>query len=398
MGFYQAYVAFLIREGDTAEALAVADSSRASVLTQDVAGIEEGERDNSGLISRVRHMAGRGKTTFLFYLLAPGKSYLWVVTDRQVQIATLPGEREIEDQVRSYRNLLEVEKADPLRSAGALPSRLYQSLVGPALQSIPPNSAVVIVPDGVLHALNFETLVVDTPTPHYWIQDVTISIAPSLGILTLETPNRMRHIPSLLAIGAPLSANADFPPLPNAGGEMEQVRNHFRTDEATVVSGAAAIPAVYKSSRPQLFSTLHIAAHAETNRRSPLDSAIILSPSADGYRLYAREIMEMPLNADLVTLSACRSAGARTMSGEGPVGFAWAFFHAGADNVVASLWEADDRSTADLMNFFYSAIDGGHSYSDALRQAKLKMLRTSYPKPYFWAPFQIYSRLLSFSH
>jgi CHAT domain-containing protein len=307
----------------------------------------------------------------------------------------LPGEREIGDQGRSYRNLLEVEKTDPLRTSSALASRLYESLVGPALQSIPPNSAVVIVPDGVLHGLNFETLVVNRPQPHYWIEDVTISVAPSLGILTLRNADKGRHTPSLLAIGDPLPASADFPPLPNAGGEIEQVRNHFKGDETSVVRGAAAVPAAYKSSEPRRFSTLHFAAHAETNERSPLDSAIILSPAQDGYRLYAREIMETPLAADLVTLSACRSAGARTLSGEGPVGFAWAFFHAGADNVVASLWEVDDRSTADLMNSFYAAIDEGRSYSEASRQAKLKMLRSSYPKPYFWAPFQVYSRRLS---
>jgi CHAT domain-containing protein len=250
----------------------------------------------------------------------------------------------------------------------------------------------VIVPDGALHGLNFETLVVNAPEPHYWIQDVTISVAPSLGILTLGDIKKTQHSPSLLAIGDPLPASVNFAPLPNASEEMQRVRSHFTTDHTTVVSRADAVPESYKSSRPERFSVLHIAAHAETNERSPLDSAIILSPAADGFRLYAREIMELPLTADLVTLSACRSAGARTLSGEGPVGFAWAFFRAGAGNVVASLWEVDDRSTADLMNLFYSSIDSGNSYSQALRQAKLRMMQASFPKPYFWAPFQVYSR------
>jgi CHAT domain-containing protein len=104
--------------------------------------------------------------------------------------------------------------------------------------------------------------------------------------------------------------------------------------------------------------------------------------------------MEVPIAADLVTLSACRSAGASTLSGEGPVGFAWAFFQAGADNVVASLWDVNDRSTADMMSDFYSEIGAGHSYPAALRQAKLKMLQTNYRRPYYWAPFQLYSRRL----
>jgi CHAT domain-containing protein len=391
--FYQEYVAFLMRSGDAAEGLRVADSSRASVLTKDVTGIEEG--DNRGFISRIQTLARRGNITFLYYLLAPGQSWMWVVNDHQVQPIQLPDEREIADQVRSYRNLLEVEKTDPLRSSSALPSRLYQLLVAKAQPFITPGSAVEIIPDGVLHGLNFETLVVKEPAPHYWIQDVTISVAPSLGILTLRDKQKTQHNTSLLEIGDPVSASVNFSPIPHAGEEMQRVRSHFIADQTTVVSRADAVPAAYKSSLPQRFSTLHIAAHAESNERSPLDSAIILSPATDGFRLYAREIMELPLTADLVTLSACRSAGARTLSGEGPVGFAWAFFRAGAGNVVASLWEVDDRSTADLMNLFYSAIDRGNSYSEALRQAKLKMMQTSFPKPYFWAPFQIYSRRIS---
>lgn len=388
--FYQEYVAFLMREEDAAEALRVADSSRASVLTQDVTGIEK--RDSREFIAQTQELAHRANITFLYYLLAPGQSWMWVITDHELRSFQLPDDREIADQVRSYRNLLEVEKTDPLRSSSELPARLYQLLVARALPFITPGSALVIVPDGALHGLNFETLVVKAPEPHYWIQDITISVAPSLGILMLGDTQKTQYSPSLLAIGDPVPASVDFAPLPNAGEEMQRVRSHFTADHTKVVSRADAIPESYKSSRPERFSTLHITAHAETNERSPLDSAIILSPAADGFRLYAREIMELPLTADLVTLSACRSAGARTLSGEGPVGFAWAFFRAGAGNVVASLWEVDDRSTAELMNLFYSAIDSGISYSQALRQAKLKMMQASFPKPYFWAPFQIYSR------
>jgi CHAT domain-containing protein len=390
--YYQEYVAFLMREGDAAEALLVADSSRASVLTQDVTGTNE--RTDHRLIPRIQNLAHQANATFLFYFLAPAQSWIWIVTDRGLNAEALPGEREIGELVRSYRNLLESEKVDPLRSAGSLPARLFQTLVGPAAKSIARNGVVVIVPDGVLHGLNFETLIVNEPAPHYWIQDVTVSIAPSLGILTPGEGRKKPSVSSLLVIGDPLEANANFAPLPHAGEEMNQVRGHFAANRSTLLMGADAVPSAYKLSGPQRFSTLHIAAHAETNERSPLDSAIILSPQTEGYRLYAREIMEVPLTAQLVTLSACRSAGAQTLSGEGPVGFAWAFFQAGAGNVVASLWEVNDRSTAELMNLFYSAIDEGRTYSQALRQAKLAMLRTDLQKPYYWAPFQLYSRRL----
>jgi CHAT domain-containing protein len=390
--FYQEYVEFLLRQGDSAEALLVADSSRASVLTNDIIGLNA--RQNRGLISRIQNVARRTKATFLFYFLAPTHSCLWVITQHELRTVPLPSEEEIGDLIRSYRHLIEEEKTDTLGSKSSLPVRLFQSLVAPALPWVTPNGAVVIVPDGALHGLNFETLVVASPTPHYWIQDVTISIAPSLNILTLKPGHKKTGDPSLLIIGDPQPASVEFSRLPNARAEIDQVRGHFRGTQTRVLRGPDAVPAAYRASQPQRFSTVHIAAHAEANRRSPLDSAIILSPQADGYRLYAREIMEVPIAADLVTLSACRSAGASTLSGEGPVGFAWAFFQAGADNVVASLWDVNDRSTADMMSDFYSEIGAGHSYPAALRQAKLKMLQTNYRRPYYWAPFQLYSRRL----
>jgi CHAT domain-containing protein len=77
------------------------------------------------------------------------------------------------------------------------------------------------------------------------------------------------------------------------------------------------------------------------------------------------------------------------------VGFAWAAFEAGARNAVTSLWEVDDRSTTELMNHFYTEVTHGKSYAAALREAKLHMLEGNFKKPYYWAPFQLYSRNLS---
>ena len=91
---------------------------------------------------------------------------------------------------------------------------------------------------------------------------------------------------------------------------------------------------------------------------SPLESAVVLSGPDTGYKLYARDVADKPLNADLVTVSACRSAGERTYSGEGLVGFAWAFLRAGARRVIAGLWDVDDRSTARVMDELYAGLAG----------------------------------------
>ena len=102
---------------------------------------------------------------------------------------------------------------------------------------------------------------------------------------------------------------------------------------------------------------------------------------------------QVPLHAELVTISACRGAGARVYSGEGLVGFTWAFLQAGARHVIAGLWDVTDRSTAQLMDPLYDNISKGASPARALRDAKLSMIHSSgnFKKPYYWAPSRFIS-------
>ncbi len=388
--FYQEYVSLLMSRNEVEEALEVADSSRASVLTEDVTRRSGVRRKH--LIGEIQRAAKLGNSVFLFYWLAPTQSYLWVITQREIKAIPLPGERRITQDVESYRYAVEEEKQDPLARLNPAGERLYQTLITPAAAWIPLRRNVVIVPDGSLHNLNFETLLADKPVPHYWLEDVTISIEPSLSIVETTAPRRSGTPESLLLFGDPDATGTGFQKLPQAAIEMEEVRRHFAAARSVVYAGASASPDAYRAAKPERFSTIHFATHAEANEQRPLDSAIILSPQQNGYKLYARDAMEIPLEADLVTISACRGAGARTLSGEGLVGFAWAFFQAGARNVVTSLWDVSDRSTADLMDRFYAGIESGKSYGESLKQAKLAMLQGAYRKPYYWAPFQLYSR------
>lgn len=268
-------------------------------------------------------------------------------------------------------------------------------MIAPAAGLIVNGASVVVVPDGALHNLNFETLLVAKPSLHYWIEDATISIAPSLSILQSGKPVEGRQR-SLLLLGNPVTTGTGFPDLPEAAEEIANVQRAFPSNDSRVLTGTDAMVQAYFSAKPERYSTIHFATHVDANGQSPLDSAIILSPQAGGYRLYARDVAGTPLTADLVTLSACRGAGARTLSGEGLVGFAWAFFQAHAKNVVTSLWDVSDQSTAQLMGNFYSGVTANRPYAQALRAAKLEMLRNSiYKRPYYWAPFQLYSRTLT---
>ena len=104
-----------------------------------------------------------------------------------------------------------------------------------------------------------------------------------------------------------------------------------------------------------------------------------------------REVYGLTLNARLVTLSACQTALGKSITGEGLIGLSRAFFYAGSNAVVASLWNVNDASTARLMRPFYESLSEGAAIDQALRSAKVALLDGGgrLAHPYFWAPFVV---------
>jgi len=399
MKFYQYYIDFLITRGENEKALEVAESSRGRVLDERLRHSNHDEHSVS--VAALRSISQTSGSTLLSYWLAPARSFLWVITPVGVQLHILPSERQIGALIEAYQEQIE-ELRDPLESESPIGKKLSETLLGPIRPLLAQRTRLIIVPDRLLLSLNLETLPDPDDGSRYLIDRVTASIAPSLGLLAKP----VRHVnkqPSILLIGDPETAVEEFPRLPYAGKELSMIEQSFSPDRRVVAEGAKAYPAAYGESDPAHFSWIHFAAHATTNRDNPLDSALILSRSPgnnSAYSLTARDVMQIPLNADLVTLSACRSAGARMYSGEGLVGLSWAFLRAGAGSVVAGLWDVTDMSTARLMADFYAQLVKNVPPTEALRQAKLHLLHSNnaYKKPFYWGPFQLYtgvSELLS---
>jgi CHAT domain-containing protein len=387
ISFYRAYVDVLMDQGLAERALEIADSSRGRVLAERQGGKPPARVSAASL----RALAGQTGNAFLFYWLTPAKSHLWVITGGGIRCLELPASAEIEALVRAHQSAIANVLANPLTASDSAGSRLYRLIVAPAVAGLPANARIVIVPDGPLHAVNFETLPVDGPRRHYWIEDAEIQIAPSLASLTTKpAPSAGR---SLLLIGNPAPRPPEYPALGYAAAEMTDIVKHFQTLSVTSYDGVNASPASYRAARPEQFSFIHFTAHATANFESPLDSAVILSGPDQTYKLYARDVAARPLAAELVTVSACRSAGERAYSGEGLVGFSWAFLRAGAKRVVAGLWDVDDRSTAELMDRMYGALADGDPPARALRRAKLSLIAEggTAARPYNWGAFEMFT-------
>jgi CHAT domain-containing protein/tetratricopeptide (TPR) repeat protein len=378
---YDDYVFFLLGEGRVREALTIAEVSRVQTLADALDAGSRPRRHDLKRLARDHH------AVLLSYWLTPKRSYVWTITANSIEVTNLAPAATIEQKVDSYsRELLSLRVSATSLTHGA---ELYKMLVAPVMKRIPKGARVIIVPDGRLHAFNMETLV-DPATRQYWIQNVTIETAGSLGLLDRAQVGSFPD--SMLLVGDPPSAGPEFPRLSKAADEMGFIQKHFGL-ACTTLKGPKATPDAYKRARPDLFGYMHFVAHGIATRQRPLDSAVILAPAGDAYKLYARDIIKQKLHARLVTISSCHGAGTRAYTGEGLVGLAWAFLHAGAHQVIAALWEVDDNATPTLMDDLYAGIHTGQDPATALRNAKLKLINSgsAIRQPRYWAPFVLYS-------
>jgi CHAT domain-containing protein len=400
-GIYDDYIHFLVSRGRNLEALQVAEYQRGRTLAEGLGLLQKGTTFKPDALNP-QAIARRAGGAILFYSLGERQSYLWAMTAQKTSLFSLPPRSEIDPVVERYRKAL-AEQQEFLTQANADGRALYRMLVAPAQALLPKEAKVLVIPDGSLNTLNFETFLVaekigenaGDSTSHYWIDDATVADASSLRLLAASR-TAVKHTNSLLLLGDAVAPNADYPELRKASAEMESIEKHFATGRQQVFARDRATPAAYLTSKPEQFSYIHFVAHGTASRVSPLDSAIVLSMASrqdDSFKLYARDIIHHPLHAELVTISTCYGAGARAYSGEGMVGLSWAFLRAGAHNVIGALWEVSDVSTPQLMDGVYGALKDGTNPDSALRIAKLSLLhsKSAFSKPFYWAPFQLYT-------
>jgi CHAT domain-containing protein/Tfp pilus assembly protein PilF len=406
---YDDFIHMLIAHGRSDEALAVADQSRARTLAQAPGAAATKAVAKSAALNPLQ-VSQKAGATLLFYWLGEKQSCLWVITPVKVTFFPLTPQDQIVAAVTRYNKaVLDVD--DPLEAGNKDGQALYRMLIAPAAKLIRTDAPVMILADGALSQLNFETLLVPGPSLaseasldrpaalHYWIDDATLVSAPSLAMIAAARPAQTGPR-NLLLLGDPVSPSDDFPSLPLFPLEIKTIQNHFGAHSVAVFRGAQATPEAYLRSTPAQYSYIHFVSHAVSSRTDPLDSAIILSranadpnAAADSFKLYARDIMRRPITARLVTISACNASGTRSYAGEGLVGLSWAFLRAGAQSVIGSLWEVSDDSSPRLMNKLYQGLEDGQAPATALRNAKLAMLHSNgrFQSPFYWAPFQIYS-------
>jgi CHAT domain-containing protein/tetratricopeptide (TPR) repeat protein len=358
------------------------------------------------------------------FSLGENRSFVWLFTHGELFFEILPARKDIEKVVKAYLDIL-AAPPDPLQLEKNLAKlrpqaeALFAKLFGGLSRHLKPGQPLIVVPDGLLHYLPFETLI---HNGRYLVEDHEITYNPSASMLGLlqesqnlvESGDRME----LLAIGdvvfdatAKTTGGKESPDglskrarqmlaargfrlaqLPRTRDEILDIAGFFPADRRKVLMERESTEEAFKREPLRRYRRLHFATHSLMDEKSPMRSAVVLTPGdnmeEDGL-LEVSEISRLDLDCDLVVVSACQTGRGQLLSGEGIVGLSRAFLYAGARSVVVSLWNVSDISTGQLMKNFYQNLIAGQSNAAALRKAKLQMLSRGKVTchPYYWSSF-----------
>jgi CHAT domain-containing protein len=362
------------------------------------------------------------RTALIEYLLGDERSYLICVTKNSFHLVPLPSAQAVQDSLVAYLSFLE----DPsIPASKGLPAaqRLYAELFSPAEGFIPASvNHLIIVPDGILFRLPFETLALPGKNPASsagCLNDrYVISYAPAASALFyLARKPKVPYTKEVLAFGVAAyteqgrgaaaegiysaAAMLDelykrngfvMSPIPHALKELTGLAKRVPPEKVDIYSGHKATEGAFKRLDLEAYRLIHLACHAFSDDRYPLRSSLVFSAGSDGTEdgfLQVSEMYDMRTNADLVVLSACQTGRGRIVRNEGILGLPRIFFYMGARSVISTLWPVEDKAGAAFMRYFYDAYFQGAGKAKALQLAKRKMAGTNYDHPYYWASYTL---------
>ncbi len=401
--------------------------------------------------AEIRAQLLNGQALLLEYKLGTDRSFLWAVSPESTESFELPGREEIEQLARRWYELLTVrnnrrsgethpEHKARIRQADAEAARvacqLSELILGP-VEGLLGDLPLLVVADGALQYVPFAAL----PRPStgsLLVERNAVVHLPSASALAAQRRERsgQPRAPKLLAMLAdPVFQKNDerltAPSIPSQGGplassnltrglwaptngresgldlsslrrlpysliEAQTISSFAPQDQVFMATGFAATRSAATSPDLALYRNIHFATHGVLDSRRPELSGLVFSlydekgAQQDGF-LRLNDIYNLHLEADLVVLSACRTALGKEIRGEGLVGLTRGFMYAGASRVLASLWSVEDRATAELMSDLYRGmLREGLSPAAALRKAQIEMMKTPlWQSPYFWAGFSL---------
>ncbi len=309
------------------------------------------------------------------------KLYAVVISKSQTEIIEIGKLKLVEELIVNYRERLSkpFETLTDKLMFQEVANELYTLLIPKNRISIDVHQKhLMIIPDGKLQYIPFESLVIDRDTNRYLIEENEISYAYSISFL-MHNNNVDRKATKDLVSFAPVNFNHNnLEEIIHSIDEIEAIGNHLLQNNYKEKDASKH----NFLSNTDDYKIIHLATHANFSDK--------LQIAFHDSNLEYSELYTSRNQAELVVLSACNTSLGEIAEGEGVMSLARGFFYAGANTVISSLWNANDKSTAQIMESFYNNLEKGQTKSKALHNAKIKYLKStslSDASPHYWAGF-----------
>lgn len=367
-------------------------------------------------------------SVLLQYSLGAERSFVWVVTDKSLQVVELAGRDSIESAARAAFESLKTYRlgASAKRRQDEELSELSSLILAPVAHLFDRGrSRVLIAAEGALQYIPFGALPLKRNGKAVpFVETAEIIGVPSISVLAAlrereyptpadkllavfadpvfsELDPRLAELPNLRVTAAQSGPESIFARssvarrlqrLPSSGAEGRAIVELLPEDSRVLVTGLAATRDAVVGMNLSEYRYIHFATHGLIDSHYPALSALALSnfdergATLNGF-LRLNDVYGLDLNADLVVLSACETALGREIRGEGLLGLTQGFLYAGAKALVVSLWPVPDGPTAALMTRFYRyMLEKDLRPAAALSRAQVSLARER-SDPYFWAGF-----------
>ncbi len=379
------------------------------------------------------------KSALLEYYIADSTLYIFAINADGHQVVRKSFTPEMREQIHTFCRAIKGDREVLFLNSSRL---LYETLIAPVHGAIAGRENLVILPHDVLYSVAYEALLADGSTDASLPQ--MNKVADAGRVYLVEKHNISYHYSSRIYQGAvsdkrqrasvnrhdllayaPFSdkpgfklnaadlfaqfidsenkypswitrSGDGFSRLPSSAHEVRQIVSTFQKHQRSGAScqGKQASKARFMQECNSA-RVIHLATHSFVNPEQPQLSGIAFhgaqARNQDDVILFAGDIYGLNLDADLVVLSSCESGVGQILKGEGLMSLTRCFLHAGARNVIASLWKVQDQAAAELMIDFYENTFTAKNYKEALRQAKCKFIQSNQnASPALWSGFVLY--------
>jgi CHAT domain-containing protein len=349
-------------------------------------------------VPELQRRLGSGQALISFYTAA-GALHIFILTRSSFGYARVDSLAALQKDVGDWLHALQTAESGKRFRGQAIGNRLYQRLIKPIQAAVPRQEEWIIVPDGLLYFLPFESLPSGEDS-RTLLETTTISYRFSARMV-MDAGKGDQDLPEnyeVLAFapfasqggvfgrgdgGSSASSDRDMPPLPASREEIDGLTGTRYLDSAATKERFLA--------GLDKYPVIHLATHAVSSIDNSSASFIAFYPQKRSRTedcLFLAELYNLNMNKTrLVIISACETGQGELVNNEGVISLARAFAYAGCESSICSLWRADDRSTSAILSRFHVYLEKGISRSKALQQAKLDYLKSDAlnKSPGFWA-------------